>query len=110
MRPLKVCKCDNAAGRGRGGMLGLLGFGLKAALAAAAWYVTYDMGIWGTTDDTHEIYRNYCRIIKGPCPENTEKWEPVQCKAEKQLMTVCNKRDSSDSVFGVVIMLLFFLA
>lgn len=73
-------------------MLGLVGFGLKAALAAAAWYVTYDMGIWGTSDDTHEIYRTYCRIIKGPCEEKAEKWEPVQCKAEKELMRVCNKK------------------
>lgn len=93
MRPPVLCKCDKVsryASRRRGGMLGFLGFGLKAALAAAAWYVTYDMGIWGTSDDTYEMYRSYCKIMKGPCPDKEEKWEPVQCKAEKQLMTVCN--------------------
>ncbi|KAJ8924238.1 hypothetical protein NQ315_007030 [Exocentrus adspersus] len=83
----KVCKCPTTKPKGRG-LVGLLGFGLKAALAAAAWYVTYDMGIWGSSDDTHELYRNYCRLMKAPCEPKDDKWEPVQCTAEKQLFKI----------------------
>lgn len=79
----KLCECP-APPKSRG-LLGLLGFGLKAAIAAAAVYVTYDIGIWGSTDDTQDLYRAYCRLKTEPKRQETMKWDPPSCDTERDL-------------------------
>lgn len=80
MVPPIICDCKVKTG---GGLLSLLMFGLKAAFAAGAIYVTYDLGIWGTTDQTQEMYRTYCAAKTSPQIKKQEKWNPPSCEAER---------------------------
>ncbi|KAL1502269.1 hypothetical protein ABEB36_007435 [Hypothenemus hampei] len=77
----KICPC-NAQPKSRFGLLKLLGFGLKSAIAVAAVYITYDMGIWGTTDDSQAFYSNACTIFGHPQPKKNTKWDPPSCEIE----------------------------
>ncbi|CAH1163508.1 unnamed protein product [Phaedon cochleariae] len=83
----KPCVCPKGR-RPSKGLLGLLVFGMKTALAAAAVYVSYDLGIWGSTDDTQELYRMYCRMKNEPNRKNTGKWDPPSCEAERDLFRI----------------------
>ncbi|XP_030759747.1 uncharacterized protein LOC115885100 [Sitophilus oryzae] len=69
----------------RFGLLKFLGFGMKSAVAAALVYISYDMGIWGTTDETQEMYNTACAMFKGPRPKKNTKWDPPSCEAESDL-------------------------
>ncbi|XP_060518253.1 uncharacterized protein LOC132697022 [Cylas formicarius] len=83
----KVCPCDPAKRRRGFGLGRLLGFSAKAAIAAGIFYVTYDMGIWGTTDDTQELCKTVCALLKGPQPHKSEKWDPPSCQAARDMFT-----------------------
>lgn len=60
-------------------------FGLKAALAAGAIYVSYDLGVWGTTDQTQEMYRTFCAARTSPQKRKNDKWSPPSCEAERSI-------------------------
>ncbi|XP_057668195.1 uncharacterized protein LOC130901111 [Diorhabda carinulata] len=80
------CDCTikpRSSGRSSGA-LGILFLGIKAAIAATLVYVSYDMGIWGTTDDTQDLYRKYCAATSQPKKRN-DKWDPPSCEAQKEL-------------------------
>lgn len=66
------------------------GFGAKSAVAAAAIYITYDMGIWGTTDETQDLYNTACHLFGSPKPKRNDKWDPPSCEAESELFSVRN--------------------
>lgn len=83
MIPPKICECPKPSG-GRGSF-GLLLFGIKAAIAAAAVYVSYDLGVWGTIDEAQEMYRTFCAARKGPLQRKNDKWSPPSCEAERSL-------------------------
>ncbi|KAJ8984047.1 hypothetical protein NQ317_000009 [Molorchus minor] len=86
MCPPKVCPCV----RDKKGsiLLALLGFAMKTAIAAGAVYVSYDLGLWGTTDDTFKVYRDYCNILSEPNIQRATKWDPPSCDAEKDLFNL----------------------
>ncbi|KAG5891183.1 hypothetical protein JTB14_031805 [Gonioctena quinquepunctata] len=86
MCPPKYCDCSPK--KPSKGLLNLLRFGLKVAAAAAAVYVTYDLGVWGSTDDTQDLYRSYCRITRDPAKNKTEKWDPPSCEAERDFFKI----------------------
>ncbi|CAG9763951.1 unnamed protein product, partial [Ceutorhynchus assimilis] len=67
------------------GPMKFLGFGLKAAVAAALVYVTYDMGVWGGSDDAQQFYSDACALFGQPKPRRSDKWDPPSCEAEKDL-------------------------
>lgn len=84
MVPPNICVCKPHAA-GAKGLLGFLLFGIKVAVAAAAIYVSYDLGVWGTIDETQEMYRTYCAAKKGPQKRTYFKWTPPSCEAERSL-------------------------
>lgn len=69
-------------------VFGLVGFGLKSAIAAAVVYVTYDMGVWGSPDDTQQLYSNVCTMVGKPLPKKNDKWDPPSCEAESEFFAV----------------------
>ncbi|XP_019767597.1 uncharacterized protein LOC109542704 isoform X2 [Dendroctonus ponderosae] len=77
----KVCPCEPSKKKPFG-ILRVLGFGFKSALAAAAVYITYDMGIWGSTEETQNLYGNACTLFGQPQPKKNSKWDPPSCEAE----------------------------
>lgn len=85
MVPPKTCECKRTKIRGGRGILGFIFFGLKTALAAGAVYVSYDLGVWGTIDQTQEIYRTFCSVTTVPQKRKVEKWSPPACEAERSL-------------------------
>nr|CAI5820283.1 unnamed protein product [Callosobruchus analis] len=85
MCPPKLCDCKpKKPGKG---LLGLIGFALKAGVAAAAVYVSYDAGIWGTGDDTQDLYKSYCTIKTNPQQRKEQIWDPPSCQEERELFT-----------------------
>ncbi|XP_074042258.1 uncharacterized protein [Leptinotarsa decemlineata] len=88
MCPPKHCECAPKVRRPSRGVFGIFGFGLKAALAAAAIYVTYDLGIWGSMEDTQNLYRTYCTMTKEPAKKKMGKWDPPSCEAERDLLRI----------------------
>lgn len=87
MCPPRMCDCSTIKPRGNA-LLSLLLFGLKAAIAAGAVYVTYDMGIWGTNDDSQNFYSTTCNIIAPTTmtPRRiNNKWDPPSCFESKTL-------------------------
>lgn len=68
--------------------LWVAGFGVKSALAAAAVYITYDMGIWGSTEETQNLYGNACTLFGQPKPKKSSKWDPPSCEAESEFFAV----------------------
>ncbi|KAJ8939683.1 hypothetical protein NQ314_011047 [Rhamnusium bicolor] len=87
MCPPKLCKCPKPTNR----LLVLLAFVAKAAIASTTMWVTYDIGIWGTTEDTHQMYKNYCTLAGGGSFQRATKWDPPSCEAEKDLFKVTKK-------------------
>ncbi|CAH1998293.1 unnamed protein product [Acanthoscelides obtectus] len=85
--PPKLCDCGRGPKKPGKGMLGLLGFALKAGLAAAAVYVSYDIGVWGTGDDTMDLYKSYCNLKTDPQKRKEETWKPQSCQQERELFT-----------------------
>jgi len=51
-------------------------------------YVTYDMGVWGSPDDTQQLYSNACTMVGKPLPKKNDKWDPPSCEAESEFFTV----------------------
>ncbi|XP_050308148.1 uncharacterized protein LOC126744679 [Anthonomus grandis grandis] len=85
MCPPPVCPCEPTKKKVRSfGLIRFLGFGLKSAIAAAMVYITYDMGIWGTTEDTQQLYSNACTMFGSPRPKKNTKWDPPSCEAESE--------------------------
>ncbi|VEN41889.1 unnamed protein product, partial [Callosobruchus maculatus] len=83
--PPKLCDCKpKKPGKG---LLGLIGFALKAGVAAAAIYISYDAGIWGTGDDSQDLYKAYCTIKTDPQKRKEKIWEPPSCQEERELFT-----------------------
>ncbi|XP_028146201.2 uncharacterized protein LOC114339721 isoform X1 [Diabrotica virgifera virgifera] len=80
------CDCPKIikAANKNGGLLGFLLFSLKVAIAAGVVYVSYDLGIWGTTEDTQNLYRKYCAAKSEPRKKN-DKWESPSCEAQQDL-------------------------
>jgi hypothetical protein len=67
----------------------ILGFGAKSLLALGAIYVTYDMGIWGDSQATGELYKSMCNAILPHIVEPAkEKPMSPSCKAELELFNV----------------------
>lgn len=85
MVPPPKCECKVKRIGGKGGLSSLLLFGLKAAIAAGVVYVSYDVGIWGTIDQTQEMYKTLCTATTTPQKRNTDKWSPPSCEAERSL-------------------------
>ncbi|KAH0813225.1 hypothetical protein GEV33_009566 [Tenebrio molitor] len=67
----------------------ILGFGAKSLLALGAIYVTYDMGIWGDSQATGELYKSMCNAILPHIVEPAkEKPMSPSCKAELELFNM----------------------
>ncbi|EFA07381.1 uncharacterized protein LOC656310 [Tribolium castaneum] len=70
----------------------LLGLGAKSLVALGAVYVTYDMGIWGDSKTTGELYKNVCNAILPNIIEPAkEKPLTSSCKAELELFNAFEK-------------------
>lgn len=76
------------------GLRSLVGFGLKAALAAALVYWSYDIGLWGDSTRTEEIYSEICQAIMPMfCSKSArDTLQPRElselCEAEMDMMCV----------------------
>ena len=87
------------------GLKSLVGFGLKAALAAALVYWSYDIGLWSDSARTEEIYAKVCEtIVPIFCAKSAkDTLQPREfselCEAEIDMMcTVSEFRDLSTSL------------
>ncbi|XP_018334150.1 uncharacterized protein LOC108743180 [Agrilus planipennis] len=62
----------------------LILFGVKAAFAGSLVYMTYEMGLWGNSQSTEQIWKEMCEIFglskKREIPEPS-----LRCKAEREL-------------------------
>lgn len=67
----------------------IIGFGFKSAVALGAVYVTYDMGIWGDSKTTGQLYKNICEeIIPGMVEPRKERPRSPACKSETEIFNV----------------------
>ncbi|GJQ69243.1 hypothetical protein Trydic_g15245 [Trypoxylus dichotomus] len=87
MCPPKLCSCGTKKTRTFFGTItALLGLGIKAGIAAAVVYWTYDIGLWGDAEDTEDIYLDICESIFPPKLQPRKKKLSPVCQAEIDLM------------------------
>ncbi|XP_066249513.1 uncharacterized protein [Euwallacea similis] len=79
----KLCACDPPK-KYKFVFKKALGFGLKLTVAAAVAYKTYQMGIWGSPDDTQRFYNSACTMFRLPKPMKNDKWDPPSCQSESE--------------------------
>ncbi|RZC40243.1 uncharacterized protein BDFB_008631 [Asbolus verrucosus] len=70
----------------------LLGLGVKSLLALGAVYVTYDMGIWGDSNTTGDLYKRICiEMLPKFVEPSKAKSIPPSCQAEQELFNLLEK-------------------
>lgn len=68
-------------------MFPLLGMGSKMLIAAACVYLSYDIGLWGTAEDTEDLYRKFCNL-RNKRRDQTDKLLPPTCATQKERFPV----------------------
>lgn len=91
MCPPKACDCPPKPRKKGGGLLAVLGLGLKAAFAGALVFATVEAGIWGPPESTEALYSNmYKSLVPEACGSGVVTTQEMTlddaCEAERQLM------------------------
>lgn len=72
-----------------GYILRTVGLGMKVLFAGGLVYVTYDMGLWGNSDQTEKIYTKTCDTLKPylyPVVIDEEKSIDEACEAQEEFL------------------------
>lgn len=72
-----------------GYILRMVGLGVKALIAGGLVYATYDMGLWGDSEQTEKLYSKTCDTFKPyfyPTIEEEPKPVDEACEAQEDLM------------------------